>query len=393
MSLLCHRPGLALALTLSLTGATCARALGPADNSNKPVTPQVLHTPFGLTEVGLLDGAPYRIDIPSNWNHSVVVFYHGYALRPYAFHIADRLNGQEQPFLDRRFAVIQSAYSQTGWALQQAYPETEALRRYFIKQYGQPIDSYVAGASMGGELVSITLELNPKPYLGGLDLCGSVGPTYQSFEWRFAMRAAFDHYFPDVMPPLLAVPEDFADDQADRDKVAAALRTNPTAAALLRNLTSLHNDADLAHDIAYWTFVVGDMEHRAGGNPFDNRNFIYTGSSPNSTASDFELNDHVHRYTANPVAREYLMRHFTPSGHLGRPMLAVHTVYDPVVPAANIALYNHEVEAAGAADNLVQQFVDHEGHCAISSDEIGSAFDELLRWTHKGPRPTPGLLK
>jgi hypothetical protein len=352
----------------------------------------VLHTPFGLTEVGLLDGAPYRIDIPANWNHSVVVFYHGYALRPYAFHIADRLGGQQQPFLDRHFALIQSAYSQTGWALQQAYPETEALRRYFVKQYGQPIDTYVAGASMGGNLVSITLELNPRPYLGGLDLCGAVGPTYQSFEWRFAMRAAFDHYFPDVMPPLLSVPEDFEDTQADRDKVAAALRTNPAASTLLRNLTGLHNDADLAHDIAYFTFVIGDMQRRAGGNPFDNRNFIYTGTSSNTT-TDFELNDHVHRYAANPVAREYLIRHFTPSGHLGRPMLALHTVYDPVVPAAGLALYSHVVEAAGAADNLVQQFVDHEGHCAISSEEIGTAFDELQRWTHKGPRPTPGLLK
>jgi hypothetical protein len=195
------------------------------------------------------------------------------------------------------------------------------------------------------------------------------------------------------MPPLLNIPADFVDNQADRDKVLAALHSNPAAATLLRNLTGLHSDADLAHDVPYWTFVVADIQRRAGGNPFDNRNVIYTGTNPSSTAADFELNDHVQRYTANPVARPYLVRHFTPSGNLARPMLALHTVYDPVVPASGLALYGHEVEAAGQADNLVQQFIDRDGHCAISPEEIGTAFDELLRWTHHGPRPTPGLLK
>jgi hypothetical protein len=363
------------------------------DPVQKPVDQQVLQSPEGMTEAGLLDGAAYRIDIPKDWNHSLVVFYHGYALHPVSFHIAERLEGQQAPFFERHYAVLQSAYSQTGWALQQAYPETEELRRYFVKKYGQPHETYVAGGSMGGELVSVTLELNPRPYLGGLDLCGSVGPTFEAFERRFAVRAAFDVYFPDVMPPLVPVPADFEDSVADRDKVLAALRSNPVAATELRTLTGLHNDLDLAHDIAYYTFVVGDLERRGGGNPFDNRNVIYTGTSPSSTGSDLELNEKVKRYAANPAAREYLMRHYTPNGHLGRPMLALHTIYDPVVLISGLPLYDHEVQAAGAGQNLVQQFVDREGHCNFTQEQIGDAFDELVRWTHSGPRPTPGLLK
>ena len=169
-------------------------------SSDQPVEPRVLHSPVGTTEVGLLNGAPYRIDVPDGWNHSLVVFYHGYAEQPVTFHLAERVIPQQQPFLDRHYAILQSAYSQTGWALQQAYPETESLRRYFAKKYGAPHETYVAGLSMGGELVSVTLELNPKPYLGGLDLCGSVGPTFEVFERRFAQRAAFDYYFPDLLP-------------------------------------------------------------------------------------------------------------------------------------------------------------------------------------------------
>jgi pimeloyl-ACP methyl ester carboxylesterase len=289
--------------------------------------------------------------------------------------------------------VIQSAYSRTGWALQQAYPETDALRRYFVKKYGQPSETYVAGGSMGGQLVAVTLEINPKPYLGGLDLCGSVGPTYFNFDHRFAMRAAFDYYFPGVMPPLVPVPASFEDTLADRDKVFDALRADPAAATAMRNLTGLHTDANLAHDIAYWTFVVKDLQERGGGNPFDNRNFVYAGTSPNSAGQDFELNAKVKRYAASPQARAYLMRHYTPSGHLGRPMLALHTIYDPIVQLGQLELYEDEVQAAGAEQNFVQQVVDREGHCDFTQEQIGDAFDEMVRWAKGGPRPTPGVVK
>jgi pimeloyl-ACP methyl ester carboxylesterase len=377
---------LLLAYALRLDAAAPATASNPTHN-------EVLQSPAGTTEVGLLDGAAYRIDVPLHWNHSLVVFYHGYALQPVTFHIAAKLVGQQEPFFDRHYAVIQSAYSRTGWALQQAFPETEALRRYFIKKYGQPTETYVAGGSMGGQLVAVTLEINPKPYVGGLDLCGSVGPTYVNFDHRFAMRAAFDYYFPGVMPSLVMVPADFEDTLADRDKVFDALRTNPAATAILRNLTGLHTDANLAHDIAYWTFIVKDLQQRAGGNPFDNRNFVYFGTSPNSAGEDFELNTKVRRYAASPQARAYMMRHYTPSGHLGRPMLALHTIYDPIVPLSQLELYEDEVQAAGAEQNFIQQVVDREGHCDFTQEEIGGAFEEMVRWAKGGPRPTAGAVK
>jgi hypothetical protein len=373
-----------------LAAALPASAFAP---SQKPVAPNVIKTPAGTVEVGVLEGAPYRIDVPVHWNRSLVVFYHGYAEQPYTYHIAERINDQALPLFERDYAVVESGYSQTGWALAQAYPETEALRRYFIKKYGQPRDTYAVGGSMGGELVSVTMELNPKPYMGGLDLCGSVGPTFIAFERRFAVRAAFDHYFPGVMPPLVPVPANFEDSSEDRKKVLNALKSKPESATLLRNLTGLHTDVELAHDIAYYTFVVGDLQRRAGGNPFDNRNYLYSGTNPSGSASDMELNDHVQRYAADPKAFAYLARHYTSTGRLGRPMLALHTVYDPIVQTFMLPVYYEQVQAAGAEQFFVQQYVDAEGHCKFTHDEIGAAFDELVRWSHGGPKPPSGLLK
>jgi hypothetical protein len=373
-----------------LAAALCAPALAP---SKKSVAPTVIKTPTGTVEVGTLDGAPYRIDVPAHWNRSLVVFYHGYAEQPYTYRISERINIQALPLFQRDYAVIESGYSQTGWALAQAYPETEALRRYFLKKYGQPRDTYAVGGSMGGELVSITMELNPKPYVGGLDLCGSVGPTFIAFERRFAIRAAFDHYFPGVMPALVPTPSSFEDTSDDRKKVLNALKSRPESATILRNLTGLHTDVELAHDIAYYTFVVGDLQHRAGGNPFDNRNYLYSGTSPTGAVSDMELNDHVQRYAADPKAFDYLQRHYTSTGRLGRPMLALHTIYDPIVQTFMLPVYYEQVQAAGAEQFFVQQYVDAEGHCNFTVDQIGTAFDELVQWTHGGPKPPSGLLK
>lgn len=390
-----RRPSISALARLPLAAALllCVLPLRAAEPGSAPAHKQTLQSPFGFTEVGLLDGAAYRIDVPAHWNHSLVVFYHGYALRPVTFHLAARLTAEQMPFFERHYAVVQSAYSTAGWALQQAYPETESLRRYFTKQYGAPTATYAAGRSMGGDLVAITLELNPKPYLGGLDLCGAVGPTYQSMERRFAMRAAFDAYFPGVMPTLIPVPASYEDTRADYDRVLAAVRENPDDATRLRNLMGLRSDQDLAHDIAYWTFVIGDLQRRSGGNPFDNRNHLYTGTSLTDSVGDFELNERVRRYAADPRARAYLMRHYTPNGHLARPMLALHTIYDPIVEPRQLALYNHQVEEVGFGDNLVQQVVDREGHCNFTEDEVGDAFDEMVHWANGGPRPTPGVLK
>jgi hypothetical protein len=101
----------------------------------------------------------------------------------------------------------------------------------------------------------------------------------------------------------------------------------------------------------------------------------------------------VRRYAAQPQARAYLLRHYTPTGHLGRPMLALHTIYDPVVPVSQLTVYAHQVQSAGFGGNLVQQYVPRDGHCNLTPDEEGLAFDELVQWTHGSPRPATGLLR
>lgn len=354
------------------------------------------------TELGSLADVPYRIDIPANWNHSLVVYYHGYSEKPFVY-APGPINAAIKPFLDKGFAIIQSGYSQTGWALEQAFPETEDLRNFFIAHHGQPRETFVSGHSMGGALTMMTIEQRPDVYAGALALCGRLGSMDVASQQRFSWRAAFDFYFPGLMPPLVPTPPDYVETPELRAKVAAALQSNPAAAAAMRNLTGLRTDAALTHMMVYATYVIGDLQRKSGGNPFDNRDLIYSGtagvdpiggdSTPVTSASDNALNDGVRRYAADPYALQYLLRNYTPTGKLLRPMLALHTTYDPIIPVATVTTYAEQIEAAGFGDHFVQQYVRHDGHCAMTPEETGRAFDELLDWVHNGRQPTPGLLK
>ena len=385
--------GLVLGLLLVSAEFIWTRAAVRSGNSIVDPEPEIMRSAKGTTEIGKLDGVNYRIDVPANWNHGLVIYFHGYSETPVEFSSTGGPAEVMGPVLERGYALAQSAYSEPGWALAEAVPESEALRQYFQKRYGKPDETIGIGVSMGGAILSETLERNPKPYTGALDLCGSVGPTYEAFQRRFAWRAAFDFYFPGLMPPLVPVPAEYHETTALRARIAAALKGNPAAAAQMRNLTGLHTDQDLMRDISYFTFVITDMQHRSGGNPFDNRDKVYVGTTPGSTATDEALNDGVKRYAADETARRYMVAHYTPTGKLTRPMLALHTTYDPLVPGWTLARYADLIAEAGYSENFVQQYIHKEGHCAFSPKVVGESFDELVDWLRTGKRPVPGLLR
>ena len=134
-------------------------------------------------------------------------------------------------------------------------------------------------------------------------------------------------------------------------------------------------------------FIERDFEQKIGAPVLENANYIYAGG-----ADDNALNDGVKRYTASPAALAYLKTWYTPTGVLMRPTLAVHTTYDPIIPAETTALYADAVRRAASSDNFVQQYVKHDGHCNIGGPETGAALGELIRWKRTGVKPSAGLV-
>jgi pimeloyl-ACP methyl ester carboxylesterase len=337
-------------------------------------------------ETGSLNGVPYRIDMPSKWNGILIVYYHGYSETPVTF-AKDKPNQMGSGFASQGFEVIQSGYSKVGWAVEQAVPETEALREYAIQKNGQPKETYVTGHSMGGMLTMITMESYPSRYDGALPLCGLLEPTGWALGSAASIRAAFDYYYPGVLPGPIGIPADVPLDEALVKKVLAVLPTNPKGLAELMALTRFKTQDDLADGLVFGTYTQRDLELKLGAPTFDNHNYIYAGGP-----DDNALNDGVKRYTGSEAALEYLKTWYTPTGVVLKPMLAVHTTYDPIIPADTVCQYAEQVQRAGSSRNFVQQYVKADGHCHISGPETAAALSELIQWTHSGKKPDSGVV-
>jgi len=341
-----------------------------------------------VIDIGKHDGVEYRIDVPQDWNHELVVFYHGYTIDPVKFPTVEPISPMFTPLLERGYAVAQSAYSQTGWAMEQAYAETEALRRHFTSKYGKPKRNFVMGMSMGGTLSVLTIESKADIYAGALSLCGAVGTSDVMFQRDFALRAAFDYYFPDLLGALVPVPANYQPDAQVEAKISGAFAENPAALQALLRWYGAAARATMAPIIAFNTFEIKEMQQRGHGSPFDNSELVYVGSG-----DDAALNDGVRRYRGDAQARAYLTRWHTPTGKLTRPLLELHDTGDPLVPASDAWEYAMLAQRAGHGDNFVQKYVNREGHCVFTAREIALAFDEMVEWTHSGRRPQSGKLE
>jgi hypothetical protein len=100
---------LAIASVLAWVPACAAARPHPHPDA----APVIVRTSTEVTEVGTLDGTPYRIDVPTAWNHKLVVFFHGYSETPYTYTATKPPNEQVEPIVERGYAVVESGYSST----------------------------------------------------------------------------------------------------------------------------------------------------------------------------------------------------------------------------------------------------------------------------------------
>ncbi|HVO98903.1 MAG TPA: DUF6351 family protein [Bryobacteraceae bacterium] len=342
-------------------------------------------------ELGTINGAAFRIDVPENWNGGLVVYCHGYNASPVTYK-GDAASPLIAVFTNQGYAVAQSGYAAGGWAIQEGAVDTESLRRYFISKYGMPRETYLTGHSMGGFLTMMLMERYPTVYDAAMPMCGPLAPS-EAFQSRGAFDGIvlFNHYFPGVLPDPTKIPADFVSGTGDKalvGKILEALDAAPDKSAALRKQNNIKSNKDLAGTLAFLVYLIKELDQRAGGNPFDNRNIIYNG-----TLDDNLVNSLIPRYTADPHALAYLREYYTPTGKIAKPMLAIHTSYDPLVPVSIPNTYATLVELAGTQNLFVQQFVKHDGHCAILPEETSKGFSELVNWKKTGARPAGGELK
>ncbi len=138
----------------------------------------------------LPDGATYVIDVPANWNGTLLLYSHGYvgpgSPNP-AQDVGDPFTGGFM--LAAGYALAGSSYATTGWAVHEAIPDQIAVLDVFQNAVGTPTKTIAWGHSLGGMITAGLVQEHPDRFNAALPMCGVVGGGVGL--WNEALDGAF----------------------------------------------------------------------------------------------------------------------------------------------------------------------------------------------------------
>lgn len=300
------------------------------------------------------------------------------------------------------FAGIQQAY---GWT--PPYPLPAAVRY-----------SYLAGPSEGGAITALAMEMPAplNPFDGGYAVCGPIGSFQRQINYWGDFRVVFDYYFKDTdgtplipnpglegwpgyAPTDLVVPQEVIDNWPAYEAAALAALTNPANAAKVKRLAAVtrlpYDPGDPMPTIVasamsvlwYDVFATNDGAATLGGQPFDNMGKWYAGTG--SLSGDFTLNKKVQRVEQTMPAGALVP--YETTGRLVKPMITMHTLYDPEVPYWHEVLYLGKLRARGTSLRMYGHIpTTSYGHCNFTSGQILAGFAWMVYKT-TGALPGGGL--
>jgi alpha-beta hydrolase superfamily lysophospholipase len=390
---------------------------------------------------GELNGAPFRLRIPENWNGTLLVYAHGF--RDKADHLGQvdvrRVDivpvdggGDEIPpgvdvtareilFLSQGFALAGSAYRSNGYAVKEGVEDTVALVRFFRQRLAIPDRTIVWGESMGGLISARIIEARAHNFDGAIPMCGAVLGGPRAWDGGLAFTIAYDVAFgwnpawgsiADVRDECESgVPGSGVDFGAEVFPVLLAQLLDPANFGrfeFLRNLFPSEITQDLFYNQFGFLFAMygntearAEAECRAGGAPLgQNRTHFYAlpddrkaylatlGVDADALLAAMNARTNI---KANPKARSYLRHHTDLKGDIRRPVLTVHTTLDHIADVAQEAAYGETVEKAGREDRLVQVYTDGVGHCVFTPDQLNAAVTAMNHWLDTGMKPGPAF--
>lgn len=366
--------------------------------------------------------AHYKIEVPSPWNGTLVLYSHGYSFSPSAAtDVGDPVT--RGWLLSHGYALAGSSYATSGWALQQAFQDQIAVLDVFdTLGFGHPARTIAWGHSLGGMITAGLVQLFPDRFTAALPMCGVVaggpGVWNQGLDSEFALTTLMPSTFAfklvnftsivdaahnfNIASGALAAAQGSAAGRA-RIALGAALADVPgwftplspepgpsDFAAQEQNQFNWDNNPDFA----FAFFGRFELEQRAGGNFSWNTGVDYRVQLSHSSdlaevkalyaAAGLDLNKDLDalnaapRIAADPTAAAYVTKYITYDGKLSIPVLTMHTTGDGLVEVTDENAYASVVRSAGDNSMLRQVFVHRAGHCAFTPAETITAFKTLI---------------
>jgi pimeloyl-ACP methyl ester carboxylesterase len=390
--------------------------------------------PPSHVEGQLPSGATYVMDVPADWNRTVLLYSHGYTPDG-APNPAQNAPGDatRTALLDRGYALIGSSYAETGWVLEKALPDQMSTLDAFTARFGRPNRAIAWGTSMGGMITTGLAERHGRRFAGALAMCGleqgGVANWNNTLDPVFAVRTLLA---PGSTAPLVDLP-----DQATALRSAGELTAALTAAQLTPQGRARTALAAALHNLPAWTdpsapepapddydtaqrnqfqsllgtVYVGlswrqEAETWAGGNMAWNTGVDYARMFSRSAirtevealyaraglslTDDLAALNRAPRISADPAAVRYMIRNLTFTGRPGTPLLTIHTTGDALVPVQVQRAYADAVHRSGRDAMLRQAFVHRAGHCTFTTGEMLAAFEAIEKRATTGRWPSTG---
>jgi alpha-beta hydrolase superfamily lysophospholipase len=381
----------------STGGQTTPRTLGTS--AGTPTTakdPAFVALDGASAHFGQIDRAAYRIEMPDAWNGELVLYAHGFAGFGTEVSVESPPRALRQYLVTNGYAWAASSYSENGYVPGIGADDTLALKRHFVEEFGEPERTYIAGASMGGNVVALALENQATEYDGGLALCGALGGIEQIdylASWVAVAEYTSGLTFPIGEPGANLAPVFLTELPRILGAPDAPTERGRQFASVMNLLTGgprpFFVEGFREQYIVNFGLVMIDPERKLLVNrAATNADTVYEiGEGLGMTAA--ELNAGVRRYASDAAARnaETHPDAVPTTGRISVPLLTLHNTGDLFVPISMEQSYRAKVEAAGRGDLLVQRAIRAGGHCKFSEPELTAAFADLVAWVKDGTKP------
>jgi hypothetical protein len=384
---------------------------------------------------GSLDGAPYRVEVPPNWDGTLMLYSHHYRqpgspcpalVVPSSDELGPRLDGETlRRLLLARGVALGGTAKTTGWMMEDTLHDQVALLAWFREHVGQPRHTYAWGVSPGGLASIVLAQLHPGHFDGALSLGADASGVINQMQLRLDMGHVVNTLLADGSLELDRITDPQANLQRAIAVITAASQGDALARARLMLAGAVANMVPLAdsHSAAVptdlseaarhlaWVIVLAhgsilfgparmELEGRAGGNPLWNEGVDYKDLYARSTlrglveqayleaGADLEADlDKVNagpRVAADRRATEYLIRTGGFPGLTPVPVVTLHSTLDGAAPVEHERSLADRVALVGDPANLRQLYLARGFTCAFSPAEILAALDVLQHRVHTG---------
>ena len=350
---------------------------------------------------GVIDGAGYRIEIPENWNHELVVWAHGY--RGEGLELTVDNHPIREHLIAEGYAWAASSYSKNGYVPGQGAIDSIKLISHFGWNISWPWRIYMTGASMGGHVTGYAIQKWPSVFDGAMPICGVMGDSelFDYFQDTYLLAEYFagneivvptpENYYSDglYLQTLGKLGSGFPavlNEQGEQYKSAIEQLTGGERPTIDEGWVGPYG--------GFFPFAFQSATAEVGRQNIGTEYQI--DADPAISDAEAMLNELIPRIVAPRNYRRTKGINRIPgtendspylNGKLRLPVLSLHTLGELFVPFHMQQVYAERVADKGRSHLLVQRAIRDVTHCGFAPDELVTAFDDLTDWVVDGDRP------